>query len=40
VKAAFDYTDPGTREALEAEVLAGFDDFAREHDEFFASNSR
>lgn len=35
VKAAFGYVDPASTSALRAELLGGFEEFARQHDEFF-----
>jgi hypothetical protein len=36
VERAFGFSDPAQREALRAEVLAGFREFAADHDQFFA----
>jgi hypothetical protein len=36
VRAAFEFTDASLANSMRSELLAGFDDFASQHDEFFA----
>ena len=36
LKIAFGYVEPSLADALRGEVIAGFEEFARQHDEFFA----